>query len=297
MVNADAKKKEGFKNQRTIVLPVEIANGLLSNPLTKLLFVTDIGYYQSANNHFRDRPNGSEEHILIYCVDGNGWVETSEGRKQISKNMYFSIPTLLPHTYGTSQNNPWTIYWIHFSGEMSHLLCSSNFMVGSMEYEPKEVSFKRIALFEDIYYNLSIGFGTEHLEYASTCLWNLLGTFKYSDTAKHLVQSQNSSSLDRVVAFMHENIDRKLTLEELATVSHHSIPHFSMSFKKKTSRSPIDYFNYLKVQKACQMLDFTDLHINEIAEKLSYVDPFYFSRLFKKVMGIAPRLYRLKEKG
>ena len=297
MVNDATNKIEGFINQRTIVMPVEIANGLLLNRLTKLLFITDIGYYQQANNHYRDRPNGSEEYILIYCIDGNGWVETSEGRKQISKNMYFSIPAFLPHTYGTSQNNPWTIYWIHFSGEMSHLLCSPNFMVGHMEHEPPEVSFKRIALFENIYYNLSIGFGIEHIEYASTCLWNLLGTFKYSDTAKHLIQYKNSNPVDKIIAYMHENIDRKLTLEELAAVSNQSIPHFSMSFKKKTSRSPIDYFNYLKIQKACQLLDFTDLHINEIAEKLSYVDPFYFSRLFKKVMGIAPRLYRVKEKG
>ena len=62
----------------------------------------------------------------------------------------------------------------------------------------------------------------------------------------------------------------------------------------KTGFSPIEYFNHLKVQKACQYLLFTDLRVKEIADKLGIEDPYYFSRMFSKLMGMSPGTYRTK---
>ena len=63
-------------------------------------------------------------------------------------------------------------------------------------------------------------------------------------------------------------------------------------FKKSTGFSVIEYFNHLKMQKACQFLQFTDLRVNEIANRLGMEDPYYFSRLFSKVIGMSPKQYR-----
>jgi AraC-like DNA-binding protein len=85
-----------------------------------------------------------------------------------------------------------------------------------------------------------------------------------------------------------------LTLEEIARQVNLSPSHFSFIFKKKTGFSPIEYFNHLKIQKACQYLLFTDLRIKEISSELGIDDQYYFSRLFTKVMGFAPNDYREK---
>ncbi len=45
------------------------------------------------------------------------------------------------------------------------------------------------------------------------------------------------------------------------------------------------------------MLDFTNMNIKEIANHLDFEDQFYFSRLFKKVMGVSPAEYRKRKKG
>ena len=58
--------------------------------------------------------------------------------------------------------------------------------------------------------------------------------------------------------------------------------------------SPINYFNQLKIQKACQLLDFTDKKAKEIAFELAFNDPYYFSKVFTKYMHMSPKEYRMK---
>lgn len=61
-------KKDGFINQRAIVLPHFIKELMIQNELTRLLYVTDIGFYPKAKGHYRIRNKGSEQNILIYCT-------------------------------------------------------------------------------------------------------------------------------------------------------------------------------------------------------------------------------------
>lgn len=68
-------------------------------------------------------------------------------------------------------------------------------------------------------------------------------------------------------------------------------------FKERRGQSLMNYFIRLKVQKACQLLDQTRLPMVEIAAQLGYEDPYYFSRLFKKIQGCSPAHYREMVKG
>ena len=62
--------------------------------------------------------------------------------------------------------------------------------------------------------------------------------------------------------------------------------------KKKTGQTPQNFVAYLKVQKACHLLEFSDQKVSEIADQLGYIDSFYFSRVFSKVMGMSPAKFR-----
>ena len=59
----------------------------------------------------------------------------------------------------------------------------------------------------------------------------------------------------------------------------------------------MDFLIRTRIGQACQLLDLTALSIKEIAAKVGYQDPYYFSRLFKKVTSCSPKTYRATHKG
>jgi transcriptional regulator GlxA family with amidase domain len=95
---------------------------------------------------------------------------------------------------------------------------------------------------------------------------------------------------------MKDNIEKKITLEDIANHVGYSPSHFGSLFASKTSYSPMEYYNQLKIQRASSYLQFSDLKIKEIAFRLGYYDPFHFSKAFKQEMEITPKEYRTKYK-
>uniref|UniRef100_UPI00262A74C7 helix-turn-helix transcriptional regulator n=1 Tax=uncultured Alcanivorax sp. TaxID=191215 RepID=UPI00262A74C7 len=63
-----------------------------------------------------------------------------------------------------------------------------------------------------------------------------------------------------------------------------------------TGQTPMQAFQRIKVSHACYLLDITEETVVQIAARLGYDDPYYFSRLFKKQMGVSPQQYR-RERG
>jgi YesN/AraC family two-component response regulator len=291
------KKKEGFQGQRAIVLPRKIINSLcLKNPITEGLYVTDIGYYPKAKHHYRQRQHGIDQHILIYCVEGKGKVQIEKKQYQLNPDSFTIIPAAVAHSYGADENDSWTIYWIHFKGSNATAIVES--MINQLKGHHGTITFhsSRQQLFSDIYGNLERGYSNDNLCYASMCLWHFLSSFLYNDkfNLSEKKEFREDAIIEPSINFMQKHLSEILRLSDIAESVNVSIPHYSYLFKQKTGFAPMEYFNQLKVQKACQYLLFTDLRIKEIAEQLGMEDPYYFSRMFKGVMGLSPKEYRIK---
>jgi AraC family transcriptional regulator of arabinose operon len=98
------------------------------------------------------------------------------------------------------------------------------------------------------------------------------------------------------IRFMKENIRQLFTVENLARQQNLSVSHYTRLFKAKTGYTPIQYFNQLKIQLSCQYLYFSDRKIKEICNEIGFVDQYYYSRLFRKMMGISPAKYKSQKK-
>lgn len=289
-------KKDGFANQRAIILLQLIKNILQKNPITNLLYITDIGFYPEALGHYRMRKEGTPQHILIYCTKGNGWLSINGKRYTICKNDFFIIEANVPHSYGATENEPWSIYWIHFTGEKSDLFKSIYNKIYHIDNAP-EARFKdRLLLFEDIYQNLEQGYSMENLEYTSLCLWHFIASFRFISQFRKVNKTSNNI-IQNTIQFMKNNINNRITLDEMAENVHYSPSRFGQLFFKQTGNSPLNYFMQLKIQKACQLLDFSDMKIKEIANELNFYDQYHFSKMFTKLIGETPSSYRKKRKG
>ena len=157
----------------------------------------------------------------------------------------------------------------------------------------------RIGLFEEMFNTLKQGYNLDNLRYSSSLLHHFLGTLKYMRQYReaNLNQIDDSNVVEAAIHFMNENIEKQINLKMLTEYTGYSSSHFSYMFKQKTGQSPLSYFNLMKVQNACFMLDETDMKINQISGKLGISDPYYFSRMFTKIMGVSPKQYRNQKKG
>ena len=86
------------------------------------------------------------------------------------------------------------------------------------------------------------------------------------------------------------------TLAELAREAKLSVVHFNRVFKKQFGISPMNYVIQKRVALACSLLTETGQPLKQVGERVGYRDPFFFSRQFKKVMGVSPSGYRQKHR-
>ena len=291
------RKEEGFRGQRTIILPEHIIRDIQKDTLGRQLYLTDIGYYPHAQFHHLKRKEGCSQYILIYCTDGKGWFSIEGKKNLVYANQFFIIPKGVAHSYGSSDNDPWSIYWVHFSGEQASMFFENISNVNLII--PSKISRidDRIQLFEEIIQNLEMGYSFENLQYANICLLQFLASFKYISQFRQIRRIREKDLIEDVVYYMKEFINEKITLKEIASEKGLSPSQFSLVFRRKTGRSPMNYLIHLRIQKACQYLDNTELRIKEIALRVGYDDPYYFSRVFKNVMGTSPGKYRTMPKG
>lgn len=288
------KIAEGFKGEKAIILPYNIRSYQAQNYVTQQLYVTHIGYYPRAKYHFRERKSGSNQYIFIFCEEGKGWIVHNGERFRLNRNQAFIIPRNEAHSYGADNNNPWSIYWIHFLGERVDVFSSIIGKVIDTRDSDSSRYGDRFLLFEEIFQNLEMGYSPENLEYTSFCLMHFLASVKYLSQFREIKGVKEIDTVQKSILFMKENLEGKINLDEIAQYVGYSVSHFGNLFVKETSYSPIDYYNQLKIQRACSYLQFSDLKIKEIAYRLGYFDPYHFSKAFKKEMDITPKEYRRK---
>lgn len=288
------KIADGFYGEKAIITPSSIRELQQNNEITKQLYITHIGYYPVAKHHFIERENGTNEHIMVYCLEGEGWVNFGDEKQKVTPNTCFILPANAFHSYGSSNHNPWSIYWFHFQGTQAQWFSSIMSKVISLKEASGESLQHRESLLDEIFQNLEMGYQIESLEYISICLLNVLASIKYVSKFDTVNRLENLDVIQKSILFMKANLDLKITLEDIAQHVGYSASHFGALFLSRTKYSPMAYLNQLKIQKACALLQFSNLKIKEIAYLLKFYDPYHFSKVFSSEMELTPRDYRNK---
>lgn len=97
--------------------------------------------------------------------------------------------------------------------------------------------------------------------------------------------------LKTALEFMESSYNRQISLAEIADSVHMSPKYFCRFFQEMTHRTPVDYLNYYRIERACYQLVTTDQSITEVAYNSGFNDLSYFIKTFKKYKGTTPKQY------
>ncbi|MBD5777932.1 AraC family transcriptional regulator [Pelagicoccus sp. NFK12] len=282
-------RMEGFRGQKLIRIPADLERSFAEGQMSRQLYLTDIGFYPPVDKHRVERESPLESHVLIYCVGGEGWCRLGNRRQSLKRHSFVVLPAGEAHAYGNRLGESWEIYWVHFKGEQSSLmaerLCDGRFGTGILLSPRREL----LQLFQQTISDLEQEASREAYSFANARLWHLLGDMVYR---RRFDLGGEGRAIDRSLEIMKARVEESISLADLSREVGLSSTYFCRLFKKRMDQAPIDYFIRLKIQRACQYLDFSDMAVQEVAMALGYEDPYYFSRVFKRIMGVSPLQYR-----
>ncbi|MCC6142393.1 MAG: helix-turn-helix domain-containing protein [Candidatus Hydrogenedentes bacterium] len=244
-----------------------------------------LGLAVEAAGHFRTHSHAIHErkrrdHLLLYCVDGEGYLRMGRTQTLITAGHVFLAPAGKRHSYGCDPRTGWDIWYVHFHGDTADRIAA---ILGLKP--PAPVAHvgagkldARFAVIIDLLAAKPIHFGLD----VSAALLALLVTLKKCIDQHNLDHEGLTRAIDAPAA----------NLDEMAQVASLSKFHFIRSFRRATGTTPWRHVINRRMMEAKQLLSDPDYSIQQIAFHLGYNDPNYFSRAFKKEVGISPRAFR-----
>lgn len=271
-------------------VPHFLQHQLAHHPLTQTLYLNGFGYYPSAYLHQMTRSH-HEDNLILYCTAGKGRLETENQHLQVAPGDVMLLPKGTPHHYQADARSPWTLYWAHFDGANSEHHFQHITNNEKRYWVHVGIHSRLINEFDHLFAARNTGYNLHAFISASHTLGQIL-TQTASLFALNRGHNTPENLFDAVEKHMESVIDSHLELETLAAMAGMSKYHFSKKYKQVYGYSPIQHFIHRKMERACQLLDTSDMDINAVANAMGYEDAHYFSRLFKKTTGISPKHYR-----
>jgi AraC-like DNA-binding protein len=100
--------------------------------------------------------------------------------------------------------------------------------------------------------------------------------------------SREELSLQNIIEYIDMHIDENPKVEDLAKRCNMSYSHFARCFKEMYGRSCKEHLEMLRIERAEELLKFTELSLNDVSQELGYADQSHFTRAFKKHKGVTP---------
>ena len=272
-------KAEGFRDETYLIVPTESFAEYMEHPLVRGAYLTDVGFFPKAKEHYREREEGADQYILIYCTEGRGIIEVEDKKYHLGRSDAFCIPRNRRHRYYADEEEPWSILWVHFKGETIPYYPVQECRI--VHLASRASDNRMMVLFKLLFRVLERNYTLGNFIYISQVLSLILSEVYFRE------KMDESTTQD-----MYQNLKKNLTLSDISQEVQLSKSYLNTIFKTQTGKSPVEFFIHLKMQEACKLLKSGQMYVYEAAAALGYEDQYYFSRIFKKVVGVSPRDYQ-----
>lgn len=292
---------------------------MLAIPMDILPKIRLVGYvsYKTPWLHFKRTVN---EYILYFMKSGEMHIQENGVEYILKKGDSFVLEPNLVHE-GTAKH-ACDYYYIHFTHteiqsveiEDLHTLARRVLLEEdiptaneqSICYLPKFVGFSSSTRLQHFYHFLNEMVQLYHgRSYNRTLTAMRLSELcieisrEYLKTALHSSRQKSTKSLIKVNAlldFIHQNYAHKITGADIEQAFECNFDYMNRVFSQITGHTITKYINQVRINHAKEMLDATHLSIGEIGYLAGLEDPYYFSKVFKKYVGMSPSEYYKRER-
>jgi len=238
------------------------------------------------------RPGGRDDFQLLYIAKGTATFKISGEDLVLNEGTIILYYPGEDQYYHYSNESSPIIYWLHFSGyNVLKLLQENSLSDGRIFFVGIKIDLSMI--FDKIIKELQ--FAEE--KYFDLC--NLFIKELITLCSRYVIESKSptikkNKVVEDAIEYFNDNFNLTINIKDYANYQSISCCWFIRNFKSYTGTTPTQYITNIRINKAKNLLLGNSLTISEIGDLIGYQNPLYFSRIFKKNVGIAPSCYRNK---
>lgn len=272
------------------------SNRIISTPSTyakqHYLYVQEVGTLQSIEPHVSQRQN-LDSFLFFVVLQGSGLLTYEGSTQKIGTGDCVWINCAYPYSHESSENDPWKLIWVHFTGvEANHFYEYFKQSGHSFLFHPSNPTLF-IDTLETLFHNQEEKSPLMEL-YANRYITDIIAhCFEQNEVGNNEAVSIHSK-LQSIHTYLEEHFAEKINLEDLSSRFFISKYHLSREYKKNYGITIGNDLTAIRISHAKSLLRFSDTSIESIALSCGFQDSGYFIKVFRDSEGMTPLVYRKK---
>lgn len=240
-------------------------------------------------------PGVQNHHVLHFIRSGKGTLRIDGVEHRLGANDMFVLFPGVPVQYTADPEDPWEYYWLGVSGlGVPAFLenCDLCLATPHMTLPPEQAGavFESLRLIRCV--NGQPDNDLDKLRSLSLAYYILSKLAARQDPSATSSQAFKKQYVDQAVEYIKSNFNRQFSIETLSKHLNLNRNYLTRVFKEQTGKSPHQYLNDYRLERAVQMLKDSSFSIEIISSSIGFDNPCYFSRVFKQYTGYPPAAYR-----
>jgi AraC-like DNA-binding protein len=232
------------------------------------------------------------EYQINYVTNGAGIYENKTGKYHIKPGTLLITRPGVWHRYKPQIKTGWIENYIGFNGSIADQILNNTSLCS---YKPV-IHIGNRGEFIDTYYKIFEYIKDEKPGYQQVCAGMIMKLFGYMvsvEKQKSFSEKRIEQIIQKACFLIRENVDTEFDLKEFAEINSIGYSYFRKMFKKYTGLPPIQYQLDLKIMRGREILLTTNKSVKEISYGLGFQSAYYFSRAFKKKLGVSPSAIKI----
>ena len=268
---------------------VRLVHEIIQNtPFEVMNYTNSFGWHECNEKYRISRVEGDAFFLLFFTMSGKGFLKIEGELHELLPSTIAIVSPNQRHEYFASSR--WEFYWIHLTGEQCTQILRHLCVSGRKVFHVSEIG-KYAEKFEELFrfreknsnkYEVEVSLKLSEIAHA------MLADVMYPPETLE----DEQDIVKKAVSHMEKTYQKETSIDEICKALFVSPAHFIRLFKARTGLTPYEYFIHLRILKACEMLQFSNKQICEIARAVGFKSTSNFILHFKKIRQITPGKHR-----